>query len=668
MADALGSPSVYDTVKSQQRQPVQRIEIPSKSALFVQFRHIHYETRRNQDEPMSQIINDVSGYARPGAILCILGPSGAGKTTLLNIVARKIKSRGQVLINDEFVPDSVFKHIAAYVPQEDILMGSLSARELLTFTADLLLPQHLSAQEKQAKVQGILKSLGLLNCADTPIGYVGTSATHSGFKRGISGGERKRVSIGLELITNPQIIILDEPTSGLDSFSAKVVVSGLKSLAKQGRTVITTIHQPSIEIFVKFDDLLILAEGQTIYFGDARKSLDYFARAGYACPPHRNPASYFLKILYTRAARNSSSVQSIEQSAHARLSIEGDGDLAHVDKSQALHLIQEWKDAPESRDCDKSFQSKESLTQHQETFTAPAWKQILWVFLRSLKNNLREPLMVRMRLGQSIFIALVAGLIYFDRDNDQVALRDRSGAIFFLLIGQMIGGMNGPMFLFPAERAIFLRENASGLYSSFNYFLGRCMSDLPISIFAPLVFSAIVHPMVNFNEGSMEWFTFYLSILLIGAASSSLGILLGCAIHNFSLLFVVQPAIMFPVILFGGLYVNLDTAPPYLAWIEEVSFMKFVFRAALNNEFEGVEYYCKEDQYVQIDPTCGQPIVSSTFTNSTLRCPIESGDQYLEQLAMTGHEIWEDLLVVVGFWCKLWHFRIHEKCLFFLSL
>eukprot|EP00002_Diphylleia_rotans_P001425 TRINITY_DN107_c0_g3_i3.p1 TRINITY_DN107_c0_g3~~TRINITY_DN107_c0_g3_i3.p1 ORF type:complete len:513 (-),score=96.95 TRINITY_DN107_c0_g3_i3:972-2510(-) len=494
--------SLYDVVKANVSGATSRVETGSNNALFVQFRNINYETRRNKTEPMTQILKGVSGYARPGAILCIMGPSGAGKTTLLNIIARKIEAKGDILINNEVVSNHMFKRLAAYVPQEDILMGSMSAREVMTFTADLLLPQDLSRAEKNQRVQSILNSLGLQTCADTPIGYVGISATHSGFKRGISGGERKRVSIGLELITNPKIIILDEPTSGLDSFSAKVVVSGLKTLAQQGRTVITTIHQPSVEIFVQFDDLLILAEGESIYFGDSQKSMDYFARVGYPCPPYHNPATHFLKILYTRTSTASLSTSLLGPQGHhvAQTDDDIENDLANVDKTQALHLIGEWKKAPESVGIDRDIPCSESLNTSTEQLTAPWWKQILWVFLRSMRNNLREPLMVKMRFGQSIFIAVVAGLIYLNRGHDQVDLHDRAAAMFFLILTQIFGAMNGPMFLFPAERAIFMREHSSGLYTTFNYYLGRCASDFPNLFIAPLVFAAISYVSKLDNE------------------------------------------------------------------------------------------------------------------------------------------------------------------------
>ena len=175
--------------------------------------------------------------------------------------------------------------------QDDKLFETMTPRELLTFSANLRLSQETKPEDKKRAVSWVIERLGLGGCADTRVG--GTLA------RGISGGERKRTSIGYELITNPSLLFLDEPTSGLDSYNALILIECLRDLAHEGHTVLCTIHQPSSDIFALFDKLLLLAKGKMVYHGDASKSIDYFSSLGYPCPTYSNPSDYFMKILQT---------------------------------------------------------------------------------------------------------------------------------------------------------------------------------------------------------------------------------------------------------------------------------------------------------------------------------------------------------------------------------
>jgi len=169
------------------------------------------------------------------------------------------------------------------------LLGTLTPRETLRFAAKMQLPEAIGEERKMKRVERILKQLDLLDCADTPIG--------TAFVRGISGGQRRRVSVGVEMIRDPAILFLDEPTSGLDSTTAVKVMKVLKDLVRTGRTVIFTIHSPNTKIFDMFDTLVLLSRGKLAYFGPAPRALDYFTGLGYNCPASANPAEFFLNVL-----------------------------------------------------------------------------------------------------------------------------------------------------------------------------------------------------------------------------------------------------------------------------------------------------------------------------------------------------------------------------------
>jgi ABC-type multidrug transport system ATPase subunit len=227
---------------------------------------------------------------KSGQLLAILGTSGSGKTTLLNAIANRlennIKLEGFIKYND-----NLNKKKIGYVMRKDYLLPNLTVRETLQYAALLRLPKNISKKEKLQLVEDIISELRLSDCADT---YIGGGL---GEKKGISGGERRRVSIGIQILTNPNLLLLDEPTSGLDSFTAHRMMETLISLAKSNKTIICTIHQPRSNIFKMFDLVMLLSKGYIVYYGRAEHIISYFSSLNYECSLHVNPADYFLDLI-----------------------------------------------------------------------------------------------------------------------------------------------------------------------------------------------------------------------------------------------------------------------------------------------------------------------------------------------------------------------------------
>src|SRR5271169_3653163 len=219
---------------------------------------------------------------------------GSGKSSLLNILCRRLhgsltaryRYSGELLFNNTVPSDSVIRALTSYVVQDDTsLLPSLTVRETLHFAAIIRLPPHMSKAHKIARAEEVLSQLGLNHCADTLIG--------SEFVKGISGGEKRRVSIAVQILTDPKILMLDEPSSGLDANTAHGVMELLQGLAKEGRTIICTIHQSRSDLFPLFGNLLLLANGgRVIYSGKGENMMQYFQDIGYPCPTFANPA-YF---------------------------------------------------------------------------------------------------------------------------------------------------------------------------------------------------------------------------------------------------------------------------------------------------------------------------------------------------------------------------------------
>ncbi|KAI3885183.1 hypothetical protein MKW98_002575 [Papaver atlanticum] len=246
--------------------------------------------RSAEAKPDKVILGGVTGVVRPGELLAMLGPSGSGKTTLLTALAGRLpgKISGSITYNGQ--PFSGYlKRKTGFVTQDDVLYPHLTVIETLTYTALLRLPSKLTKQEKIEQAELVIMELGLTGCSNSIVG--------GGLLRGISGGERKRVSIGQEMLVNPSLLLLDEPTSGLDSTTAQRIVATLRGLARGGRTVVTTIHQPSSRLYMMFDKVVVLSDGFPIYSGNAGRAMEYFGSIGFKPGDDLiNPADFFLDL------------------------------------------------------------------------------------------------------------------------------------------------------------------------------------------------------------------------------------------------------------------------------------------------------------------------------------------------------------------------------------
>ncbi|CAH8524416.1 unnamed protein product [Schistosoma turkestanicum] len=275
------------------------------------FHHVSYDVK-TKTFPWSspscfKVLSDISGFMPPG-MNAIIGPTGSGKSTLLDVLAgRKNPSQltGYVLLNGQFLPNSVRRRLCGYVVQENIAVDTLTIRENITFSATLRLPRCTSARERDKKVSSVIEELGLTSVADRIIGTQFTCG-------GISGGERKRTCIGIELVNDPLVLFLDEPTTGLDSYTATTIIHTLKRLADSGRTVVFTIHQPKYSIYRLFDRLTIISDGQMIYHGPSGQTpIVHFENCGYFIEGHNNPADFFMDILHGEVDVNETVVQQI---------------------------------------------------------------------------------------------------------------------------------------------------------------------------------------------------------------------------------------------------------------------------------------------------------------------------------------------------------------------
>uniref|UniRef100_A0A672IFL4 ATP-binding cassette sub-family G member 2-like n=1 Tax=Salarias fasciatus TaxID=181472 RepID=A0A672IFL4_SALFA len=510
-----------------------------------------------------QILRNVSGIMRPG-MNAIMGATGSGKTSLLDVIAgRKNPAglRGGLVLVDGKVVTSELRMSSAYVVQDDILMGTLSVRENLLFSANLRLsPKYHSNSDKNDKVNTIIQELGLVDCADTKIG--------TEFLRGVSGGERKRCCIGMELITSPSLLFLDEPTTGLDSNTANCIIDLLHKLSRRGKTVIFSIHQPRYSIFKQFDHLTLMHKGEVVYAGAANRAIEYFTDLGYRIEPFDNPADFFMDI--------------------SNGDIKSEGNNALAIKYRKSRLYQDVAEELDRISITEGGKSDEMVPSYATSF----FYQMRVVCGRTVKNILRNPQTSYAQLALNIFFALLVGLIYYQIPLTlPEAYQNRTGAFFFLIINMVFGNLSA-VELFIHERAIFIHENSSGYYRTSVYFLSKIFADLvPNRIIPILVFAAISYWMMGLKPTAAAFFLFALALSLVSLAGVSLAFLASASASSFAMANILVALPFVVMMVFGGFLVKLNSMLSWLSWLEWFSIFKYGLNAAYINEFQGQTFY-----------------------------------------------------------------------------
>ncbi|KAM3230567.1 hypothetical protein ACQJBY_061004 [Aegilops geniculata] len=535
-----------------------------------------------------EILSGISGSASPGEVLAMMGPSGSGKTTLLSMLGgRATAADGCISYNDEPFGKSLKRRIG-FVTQDDVLFTHLTVKETLTYAALLRLPRTMTREQKKERALDIIYELGLERCQDTMIG--------GSFVRGVSGGERKRVCIGNEIIINPSLLFLDEPTSGLDSTTALRIVQLLHDIAETGKTVITTIHQPSSRLFHKFDKLILLGRGSLLYFGKTAEAMPYFSSIG--CNPliAMNPAEFLLDL--ANGNTNDVSVPSeLDDKVHMENQNLQDTNSKINLRPSAQDVHEYLVDAYEHRVAYKekkkllaplpiSDDIKATITSSKREWGTNWCQQYSILFCRGLKER-RHDYLSWMRITQVIATSIILGLLWWHSDpTTPKGLQDQAGLLFFIAVFWGFFPVFTAIFTFPQERAMLNKERAADMYKLSAYFLARTTSDLPLDLFLPVIFMVIVYFMAGLKASAMRFFLSMLTVFLSIIAAQGLGLAIGASLLDIKKATTLASVTVMTFMLAGGFFVK--RVPPFISWLRYLSFNYHTYRLLLKVQYDPV--------------------------------------------------------------------------------
>ncbi|XP_072982848.1 ABC transporter G family member 23 [Typha latifolia] len=521
--------------------------------------NISYRVPRN-----GSILTSVSFAARSSEILAVVGPSGAGKSTLLRVLSGRIEASQfnptSISLNDRLMTSPAqLRKLCGFVTQEDNLLPLLTVKETLMFTAKFRL-KDMSSSEKEERVMSLMQELGLDHIADS---YVGDEEF-----RGISGGERKRVSIAVDVIHDPPVLLVDEPTSGLDSRSALQVVELLASMAKsRTQILILTIHQPSYRILGYVSTFLLLSHGTVAHYGSLKSLEETISRMGLKIPTQLNPLEYAMEI-----------TQQLEEHYDAKFSQEDcldeellivDGEIDDRDRDPYCSIWQE--------------------------VTSLAWR--FWRIIYRTKQ------LFAARTMQAIVGGLGLGSVYLHVKTDADGVANRLG-LFAFSLSFLLSSTVEALPIFLQERRVLMRESSRRMYRLSSYMFANTAVFLPFLLVVAFLFAVPVYWLVGLNPSLTAFLFFVLVVWMIVLMASSLVLFLSAISPDFMLgnsLISVFLGIFF---LFSGYFIPKESIPKYWIFMYYVSLYKYPLDSLLINEYWSARQECFTWQQVRGRSVC----------------------------------------------------------------
>ncbi|KAJ9557262.1 hypothetical protein OSB04_011876 [Centaurea solstitialis] len=518
-----------------------------------------------------QLLSDITGAFRPGVLTALMGVSGAGKTTLLDVLAGRKTSgivEGEIKIGGYPKVQDTFARISGYCEQTDVHSPQITVEESVIFSAWLRLHPEIDSKTKYKFIREILETVELYAIKDALVGIPGVS--------GLSTEQRKRLTIAVEVVANPSIIFMDEPTTGLDARSAAIVMRAVKNIVDTGRTIVCTIHQPSIDIFEAFDELILLKNGgRMIYCGPlgrhSSRVIEYFESISGVpkIKDNYNPATWMLEVS--------------SASEEAELGV----DFAQIYSTSTLNksnkdLVNTLSKPPPGS---KELYFPTRFPQNGwGQFKACLWKQHL-SYWRSPSYNL-------MRSLHMLFASFIFGLLFWDQGrkvHNQQSLFNILGSMFAAVIFCGINNSSSVLPYVSVERTVLYRERFSGMYASWAYALAQVTIEFPYLFAQSLAFVCITYPMIGYYWSAYKVLVYFYSFLCTLMYFTYLGMLLVSITPSFPVAAILQSAFYTMFNLFGGFLIPKPKIPGWWIWLYYLTPTSWSLNAMLTSQFGDVK-------------------------------------------------------------------------------
>ncbi|KAH8334078.1 hypothetical protein KR059_006478 [Drosophila kikkawai] len=591
--------------------------LPAREPVDMEFKELSLTVKLGFNRGSKEILHNVSGKFPGSQLIAIMGPSGAGKSTLLDALSgfKTTGVDGSILLNGRRRDLPSFRRMSCYITQDDRLQPLLTVNENMHIAADLKLGQTVSYEEKESRIEDILLLLGLYDHDQT-------------LTMRLSGGQKKRLSIAMELINNPTVMFLDEPTTGLDSSSCTKVLELLKKLTGQGRTIICTIHQPTAKLFQIFDQVYVLAAGNCVYQGSTQKLVPFLQAVDLPCPMYHNPADYIIELACGEYGYDK--VDTLKGATENGSCLTWFDNPSSIMRSEALMRKYPIPKRTKARSLeDTSFSNQCSV-----------------LMRRGYMKAKRDTTMTHLRIGVNIAVAALFGAMYDHTGREGSRVLDNYNLLFAILMHHSMTTMMLTVLTFPIEMSILIKEHFNRWYSLKAYYTAMTIVDLPISvsiywlktigipqitevsrwqIISCFIFTVIVY---LWSYQPMEWVRFWMFFvisLLTVFVGHSFGLMIGSWFDVVNGTFLA-PVLTIPMMMFAGFGVTLKDLPSYLQWGSHISYLRYGlegFISAIYGLDRGV-LACEEAPY----------------------CHYRYPKKFLEEITMRGDQFWNDVIAL----------------------
>ncbi|XP_029449191.1 LOW QUALITY PROTEIN: ATP-binding cassette sub-family G member 8 [Rhinatrema bivittatum] len=567
-------------------------------------------------------IQNLNFKVSSGQMLAVIGSSGCGKTSLLDIITCKDKGgkikTGKILINGKLSTQQLVKKCVAHVRQDDRLLPNLTVREeTLLFVAKLRLPRPFQEVQREKRVEDVIAELRLRQCANTRVG--------NEYVRGVSGGERRRVSIGVQLLWNPGILILDEPTSGLDSFTAHNLVITLSRLARGNRLVLLSIHQPRSDIFQLFDLVILLSSGATVYSGTACDMVQYFTTVGYPCPRYCNPADFYVDLA------------SIDRRSREQ-------EMVCLEKTRSLTALfwEKVKDSDDflwkAREGDKmptASNEHGTLTASETAINMDSqsmdqlpgrFRQFSILLRRQVSNDFRDLAMLLIHGFEALLMSLLIGFLYYGHGGSALSIQDTTALLF------MIGALTPFAVVLDviakchSERAMLYHELEDGMYSVTPYFFAKILGELPEHCAFVVMYGVPIYWLANLSPQADCFLLNFVLVWLVVYCSRAMALWIAALLPTLQLSSFFGNAFFNSFYLTGGFIISLENLWAVPRGISEISFLRWGFEGLMQVQFRPLTY-------------------NMTVGNFTFQIP---GTRVLEGMDLNAEPLYVCYLILLG--------------------